>query len=67
MIGLLFDVRPPTSPESTVGLVLLAMVIGAFALALLLGFVALLKLIKKRRAKLMISAAPQSHTPYNQP
>lgn len=67
MIGLLFDVRPPTSPESTVGLVLLAIVIAAFAVALLLGFVVLLKLIKKRRAKLMISAAPQSHTPYNQP
>jgi hypothetical protein len=49
-----------------VGLVLLAIVIAVFAVALLLGFVMFLKFMKKRRAKLMISAAPQSHTPYNQ-
>ena len=67
MIGLLFDIRPPTSPDGTVGLVLLAIVIAAFAVALLLGFVMFLKLMKKRRAKLMFSPAPQSHTPHNQP
>ncbi len=61
MIGLLFDVRPPTSPDSTVGLVLLAIVIAVFAVALLLGFVMFLKFMKKRRAKLMISQAHRSH------
>jgi hypothetical protein len=67
MIGLLFDVRPPTATDSSVGLVLLAIVIAAFAVALLLGFVVLLKFLKKRRSKLIISPAPQSDTPYNQP
>ena len=66
MISLLFDVRPPTSPDGTVGLVLLAIVIAAFVFALLLGFVLFLKLLKKRRAKLM-PHEPQSHEAYNQP
>ena len=66
MIGLLFDVRPPTATDSSVGLVLLAIVIAVFAVALLLGFVVLLKFLKKRRSNLM-SSATQSHTPYNQP
>ena len=67
MIGLLFDVRPPTAADSSVGLVLLAIVIAVFAVALLLAFVVLLKFLKKRRSKLVVSPATQSHTPYNQP
>ena len=51
MIGLLFDVRPPTATDSSVSLVLLAIVIAALAVALLLGFVVLLKFMKKRRTK----------------
>ena len=66
MISLLFDVRPPTSPDGTVGLLLLAIVIAAIAFALLLGFVLLLKYLKQRRAKLT-PQEPQSHAAYNQP
>ena len=66
MISLLFDVRPPTSPDGTVGLVLLVIVIAAFVFALLLGFVLFLKFLKKRRAKLM-THEPQAHEAYNQP
>jgi hypothetical protein len=65
MISLLFDVHPPTSPDGTVGLLLLVIVIVAFVFALLVGFVLLLKLLKKRRAKLM-PQEPQSQA-YNQP
>ena len=67
MIGLLFDVRPPTATDGSVSLVLLAIVIAALAVALLLGFVVLLKFLKKRRSNLIISPTPQSQTPYNQP
>ena len=66
MILLLFDVRPPTSPDGTVGLLLLAIVIAAVAFALLLGFVLLLKYLKQRRSKLT-PQEPQSHAAYNQP
>ena len=66
MINFIFDVRPPTSPDGTVGLLLLAIVIVALAFAFLLGFVFFLKFLKKRRAKL-IPQESQSHAAYNQP
>ena len=66
MISLLFDVRPPTSADGAVGLVLLAIVIAALVFALLLGFVLFLKFLRKRRAKPM-THEPQAHGAYNQP
>ena len=60
MILLLFDVRPPVSPDDTVALVLLTVVIIAIVSVLLLGFVMLLKFLKRRRTKADLYPARQS-------
>ena len=67
MISLLFDIRPPVKPDDTVGLVLMTVVIIAIVAVLLLGFVMLLKFLKRRRTKVELYPARQSAVPHNQP
>lgn len=67
MISLLLDVRPPVKPDDSVGLVLMTVVIIATVAVLLVGFVMLLKFLKRRRTKVELYPARHSAVPHNQP